>query len=450
MVTTSFPLGAGQTLQRTITLANVAFRLPNIEVVANLRCDAAGARSEAAIALWEEVQKALTAQVITSAIGIPLHFRRFVRELDFDGRTLREWVNASQISRDTPFRTLAPAELAWRGFAFTVGDTAVFAAPDAALLLSPEFISTHCFFAREERGLAGLRFVPLTGRRIPDVSGTLWIDRETAELRSLEFSYNGLPAAIRRTELGGRMDFTRTPAGRWIVSHWYVRMPRMHSLRTTLRPSLAGYTDNGGNAVVASDTSQMRPLAVLTGRVHDSTAGRGLGGVIALLQDGSHRAVTDSAGRFQMFFPFGGPVRLAVFHPKLGLLGDPTTHEVVVSLGDTTFSEFAVPPLAAFERAVCSGAPRAGRAHVIGSARMADGSPAFGRDVAVSTRVNSADVPMHGVRSARVTRSGAYGICNLPGLDTVHITLRRGRGGEILADSLVILPGKTRWLDLRP
>lgn len=444
----TFSLEAGQTLQRVIPLVSTPFRLPPIEVRATLRCESPGPHSDAAITLWEEVQKALTAQVITTAIGLPLHFRRFVREVDFGGRTLREWVNASQISKGAPFQTLAPGDLARKGFAYTMGDTAVFAAPDAALLLSAEFVSTHCFFAREDRpGLAGLRFVPMAGRRVPEVTGTLWLDRETAQLRSLDFSYSGLPAGLRRLELGGRIEFTLTSGGRWIVSHWYVRMPRMTSLRTSLRPSVAGYTDNGGYATIASDTSRIPHLSVLSGRVYDSTAGRGLAGAIASLQDRTHLVTTDTAGRFQMFFPFAGPVRVVVNHPKLGLLGEATIREVVLSLDDTTFTEFAVPPLDAFVRATCSKPPLSGRVHIVGSARTQDDSPPAGREVLATKRVGETNVPIRGVKSARVSRTGTFGVCNVPAHDTVHVTLRAGK--TILADSLVILGRQTRWVDLR-
>ena len=143
LTTDPFSLEAGRTVYKVISMASSPFRLPTVEVRAFPRCELPGPRSEAAVALWEEVQKALTAQVITASLGLPLHIRRFVREVDVRGGTQREWVVTSRVSREAPFESLAPGDLATRGFAYDVGDTAVFAAPDAALLLSSAFVSTH-------------------------------------------------------------------------------------------------------------------------------------------------------------------------------------------------------------------------------------------------------------------------------------------------------------------
>jgi hypothetical protein len=61
-----------------------------------------------------------------------------------------------------------------------------------------------------------------------DVEGVLWLDRETAHLRTLEFSYTGV---ARPTHLGtgpgpyGQMVFDQLPSGGWIVREWWIRTP---------------------------------------------------------------------------------------------------------------------------------------------------------------------------------------------------------------------------------
>ena len=448
LTTDPFSLEAGRTVYKVISMASSPFRLPTVEVSAFPRCELPGPRSEAAVALWEEVQKALTAQVITASLGLPLHIRRFVREVDVRGGTQREWVVTSRVSREAPFESLAPGDLATRGFAYDVGDTAVFAAPDAALLLSSAFVSTHCFYASgDEGGLAGLRFLPLVGRRVPEVTGILWLDRETAQLRSLDFSYTGLGGFLGRWNLGGRIDFTRVPGGRWIVSQWHVRMPRLEASSSRGRPRLAGYLDNGGHAEITLDTTRILHHAVLVGRVWDSTAGRGLAGAAVSLAAGTVGLLADSAGAFRITLSASGPVAVSVEHPNLGLLGDPATREAVLSLGDTTFIEFAVPSIATFARAHCPRAGRAGYVSIVGTARKADGSPAVGQEVVALRRGDGADLPLRGVRPARVGKSGTFGICGAPATGTLRVMLRSA--GAVPADTLVVLRGASQWIELK-
>ena len=89
----------------------------------------------------------------------------------------------------------------------TLGEADAFFAPDASVLLSPSFASTHCFGlvapppGRE--ALIGIEFRPNAPRRgHPDIEGTFWLDRASAELRSLDFRYTELPAPTERAEPG--------------------------------------------------------------------------------------------------------------------------------------------------------------------------------------------------------------------------------------------------------
>jgi hypothetical protein len=229
LTTAPFALDSGLIIRMTVHMPPQRNRLPTLEVTGKSRCDARQPRGELAAMLWDEVQKALTANTITVAQRlVPLHLREFIREVDLSGHSLRQWVVISRIVRGPPFASLAPSALSTTGFVYQAGDTAVFAGPDAALMLSEQFVATHCFYALQGAGpLAGLAFQPIKGRRVPDVSGTLWVDRETSELRNLEFSYTGLPGALNRKELGGRVEFTQLPGGRWIISYWHIRMPRI-------------------------------------------------------------------------------------------------------------------------------------------------------------------------------------------------------------------------------
>ena len=60
-----------------------------------------------------------------------------------------------------------------------------YSAPDARVLLSDEFLDTHCFRIAEAQngdGRIGLAFEPLEDSPLRDIEGVLWIDRSTAML----------------------------------------------------------------------------------------------------------------------------------------------------------------------------------------------------------------------------------------------------------------------------
>jgi hypothetical protein len=137
--------------------------------------------------------------------------------------------------------------------------------PNAEVLLSEGFVSGHCFSIRSNRddsALIGLGFHPR--KRVGDfvdVRGTLWLERESAELRRLEFEYDNTPVGpfevcdkapfIRITpdllnqvppfrqpeptcrlarntrdnvlELGGSAEFVRLSTGEWLISRTMLR-----------------------------------------------------------------------------------------------------------------------------------------------------------------------------------------------------------------------------------
>ena len=99
--------------------------------------------------------------------------------------------------------------------------------PDASILLSNLFLNGHCFRLAEregQTGVIGLAFEPV-GEKITDVEGTLWLDRETAHLRFLEFKYVNAPTRLTKGVGGGRVDFERMPDGTWIVRRWRIQVP---------------------------------------------------------------------------------------------------------------------------------------------------------------------------------------------------------------------------------
>lgn len=109
------------------------------------------------------------------------------------------------------------------------GEALAFHGPDAATLLHPVFLATHCLGfepSGPEDGWVGLTFVP-RGEGERDVEGTLWIDGASGAPRRLEYRYTSLPWPIKTEKVGGGMELAPLENGAWIVGRWWLRMPRV-------------------------------------------------------------------------------------------------------------------------------------------------------------------------------------------------------------------------------
>lgn len=134
---------------------------------------------------------------------------------------------------DRPFRTVGAKALATEGYVRPDTERIEYRSPDAEVLLSEQFMSTHCFRMGPPRSDApdwiGVAFTPA---RAPapgrvDIKGVLWLDERTAELRRLEFGYVGVSAAQDAAGAGGTVDYLRLQTGVWLVNQWKLRMPRV-------------------------------------------------------------------------------------------------------------------------------------------------------------------------------------------------------------------------------
>ncbi|HEX8317743.1 carboxypeptidase regulatory-like domain-containing protein [Longimicrobium sp.] len=287
-------------------------------------------------AVWEAARQVLMETQAAEARGGLFTIRRFHRELDRSTAFVRSAREDSTTERRvTPFRSLPAAELARNGYVRREGNDHVFIAPDATVLLSEEFLDGHCFRVvpgrRAEAGLVGLEFEPVRGRRLPDVSGTLWLDPASADLRSMEFAYTGLPGyAYDEGEVwGGRMEFARTAAGAWMVNRWTLRLPSM-GVPTGLyargmgggRLRVAVFSEIGGEVLRADGSERAAaPAGVVAGVVFDSAQGAPLPGATVALVGTPYSAHTDSAGAFRIAGVPAGRYEVAFTHPRVDSVG---------------------------------------------------------------------------------------------------------------------------------
>ena len=455
MLTEPFALGVSETVRREIALASLRIVLPEQVVRGETQCNAQTREGELAGALWEQIRTALTANVLTqSQWAVPLRVQEFQRTLERDLTVTKEQAVRTRVVRGPPFGSFAPETLAKRGFIFASGgDEYTFAAPDAALLVSTEFVDTHCFKAVSPAGdSVGLAFEPVPRRRETDVKGTLWMDRATSELRSLDYQYTGLAGPLGRADLGGRLEFQRLRTGAWIVKYWYIRMPRVETPQMGFRarvvsaaankpPQVVGYIEQGGR-VSPVEGSAAATRAIVRGRVFDSTTAVGLPGAVVRIRGEADSVVSDAEGEFEMAAP-PGEQTIVVTHPKLGLVPDSSTRRLTLKAAANPFVDFAVPPVSAFVREFCGATEN--RAGLVGFAFDKEGRAAEGLDIRVRW---SAVGGWHEER----TRSGPLGLyvfCDLP--SEVQLPVRVMRGTVAQHEHPVLLkPAEFRWLELKP
>lgn len=181
--------------------------------------------------VWAEARKAVLSSQL-SADGAPLVADWIVydRMLDSSGRIVRSQRVRSATNPTThAFHSLPADRLADTGYVISDDSGTTYYAPDADVLLSDSFASTHCFHLEAAAGddhLIGVAFAPARSHRdARDIEGVLWLDRQTAELETLEFDYTNLPDVVRPAHPGGRVEFLRLSDGNWLVNRWSVRMP---------------------------------------------------------------------------------------------------------------------------------------------------------------------------------------------------------------------------------
>src|SRR6267378_1547117 len=222
-VSAPLTLSAGGTSSYNAVIDPIPVALSQVVVQGERQCDVEAGASVAAV--WEEVHEALAAVSWTS-------------------RDPGYWYAIARFERETtPGGRARGPDSTWRD--------------DADELISDAFLRMHCFETKsgrgETEGLIGLAFSPARGRTLPEITGTLWIDRTTAMLQHLDFSYTRLPEGLVAPRAGGRIEFLRVPSGAWIVRDWVIRMPegqmKQRPMAMGTEAEVVGFKEVGGNAV---------------------------------------------------------------------------------------------------------------------------------------------------------------------------------------------------------
>lgn len=432
-----FEVTGMEVLTRNVAVETAPVRLEGLEVTgAARRCDLRSTGGDATHRVWDEARKALASASWTEREA-GLRFRVSSRQRRLDPRTeaiIDEDRTVQDLFGGNPVRTLPAEDLARDGYVQEQDGERVFYGPDAEVLLSDAFLSTHCFAVTEGRGeeahLIGLRFEPVAGRQLADVEGVLWMDRLSSRLERVDFRYTnaGLgPADDRAT---GQVRFTELADGYWIVKDWYIRAPllsvrRSFSARqgTVARTMVAALLETGSAVLTATapglEWRAHQANGSVEGEVWDSVVGAPLRGAEVRLAGRGWRAVSDRDGGFQLQDVPPGTYRITFTHARLDSLGlEPWWREITVQEGASAFTRLSIPSGWTLLTLRC---PRDAGV-VVGHVRSTTGEGLPGAAVSVVAGMGEADDAFSGVTDGE----GAYSICGLPRSTDVRLQARLG------------------------
>jgi hypothetical protein len=455
---TPVTLKSGETIELRLATRAIPVVLGEVRVSGRTTCVARASDGREVSAVWDEARKALYATDLTQREELfTAKVSRFERTLDpSSGRVTAYETNESSGVTRNPFVSLPAAQLSANGFVRQNASETIYFGPDAGVLLSDEFLGDHCFRLKRGSGareqLIGLSFEPVAGREKPDITGTLWIDRKSAELRDLEYQYKNLPNLpdnVRAEDFGGSVEFRRMPTGAWIVERWVIRMPvvsdkgRMADRNAAVIPGaltprtprlqLIAVREEGGEVreTIARGERGGRAAQVTTvrGTVFDSTRMAPLPNARVFLDGTQFASRSGADGTFAIEQVPPGTYAMSLVHERLDSLDTRAPSiPVEVKSGEEPSVTLAIPAMATIFAKVCTRDELAqGPGIVRGVVReVSSASPVPNAEVAVSwKRLATAGTAASVGEQFAKTRSdsaGRYWVCGLP--DGVRVAVR--------------------------
>lgn len=357
------------------------------------------------------------------------------------------------------FRSVPAEQLARVGYVVNEGSNTVFRAPDVEVLLSESFAATHCFHVEPPTlarpGLVGVGFRPTVARdQVVDIAGTFWVDRESSELRSLEFQFTDLPPVAASANPGGVVDFLHLPNGTWLVNRWRIRMPLLSGRghdpyaivpgvrRVESQAVLTAIRVSGGEVlrVRRADTTLFASTRdALPVQVASSDGGVSTVGATLSLSATDQVVTADQHGVARLGFLLEGQYRALLRTPLMDSLGIAARRvEFAVSDAGARVDTLFVPAMRDLLRAIC-GAEVAERSfsHLRGVVRDTAGNVLSNSNVTVTwlqqeSRPGTVLSWREQSLEARTRTDGQWKVCGVPRdvVLTVRATLGDGAGEQ--------------------
>lgn len=387
---TTEPFALGDTpVVRDIRVGTQPISLAGIAVAGTARCERQGAAPVSVQRLWEEARKTLhSVALLDGGQRVTFQVEHWTRDIDpLTERVRAEETQQRTVSQSQPFLARSVSELMRAGFMQRDADSTTYYLPDAGVLLSDEFLDAYCFHAVAADGRLGLAFRPVARTAGAGIRGTLWLDARTAALRQIEFAYTNAPWGRARTEDGvfvkevdvkphGALYFDRTQNGAWIVSHWFVRMPRFAIRRGRETGRVIYARESGGRVVSSSAISRGRAAhgGTLRGVLRADDDAPVPGAVVYLA--GTDRVATTAAdGSFAMPDVLPGQYALAWMHDDDRAGERVAIANVAMAGADTSIALRARSHLDHLAQVCPPGARPNGTGAVLGRALLEDGLP---------------------------------------------------------------------------
>jgi hypothetical protein len=441
--TTSGPIAltSDAVVVHELVLTGLPITLDTVRVVDRSSCrQMSGDSAAATFAVWEQVRTALTAATLTSIeSGIGSTTVSYERTLDASGRRIRQQHSTLQSGYvREPWRSLGSDSLHRIGYVVTDrSNTTTYYGPGLDVLLSSVFIEDHCFRLTHDGDRLGLVFEPRRERsRVAEIRGTLWLDRASLELRSLEYRYANL---LREQEerAGGHIEFARMRDGAWVITRWQIQMPLMQQ---RIRSARYGDPENivleihvaGGELALVrrgGDTLWSRPPLVLSGEVTDSVSGKPVSSARVALQGTELEGVTDSHGRFTIQGVLPGEYTIELRTPSLDSL-NAVFQSAVVFTDEASPVQLRAPTAQQVETRVCGS--RAGDySGIILGRLLMSGDSAPPRHATVfaewdslamyATNLTAGVVPRRRTAEAKADNDGSFRLCGVPAATDLRI-----------------------------
>lgn len=480
---TPLTLAVGQTVELRLVTRPIPVVLGAVRVAGRTPCVTGAADGREVSAVWEETRKALYATDLTQQQELfSARVSRYERTLDArTGRVTNYQTKQAKSVTRSPFVSESAALLSANGYVRQGETETTYYGPDAGVLVSDEFLRDHCFKLREgdgkRGGLIGLAFEPVRSRTKPDIAGTLWIDRKSAELRDLEYVYRqlpNLPSTAKSDDFGGHIEFHRMPTGAWIVERWIIRMPVLVDRGVLARapvvvpgsaPSraerieLTAIHEEGGEVMETVARGAKRQLssevASVRGTVFDSTRMAPLDNARVFLDGTQFATRTGADGGFAMDQIPPGTYSLSVLHARFDSLNvaQPSV-TVALRANQESSAQLAGPSTATIFARDCTAEERAsGQAMLRGHVRDGFSSgPAIDAHVVLTWNVlvsgTGRNVPVNQRRvETRTDSAGRYDFCGLP--EDVRLTASVFSDDRRAGPVQIVLPaGEVSVLDI--
>lgn len=272
-----FGLAFGTTYPVTFHVDARPYELPMLTVEARRsRCGVRPGDEGIVGALLEAAQVALQlAKATSDEARLAFSTASYLKLLGPDLRLLDSTTAGASLLAAWPIESAHPDSLRVWGFVrqppraerLTTAEAEpgpIYYGPDARVLFSDWFLEAHCFRVEEEAGnLLEVRFTPERRGKRAELDGRLILDRESMELRRLEFEYVGLPRWVPRGKAGGFVELSRLREGAWVPRAWALRAPQPVRSQGSSKLRLHGWVETGGR-VTAVRTARGDPDSAST------------------------------------------------------------------------------------------------------------------------------------------------------------------------------------------